>query len=66
MSNNDTITTTTAAANASTSSQRPLQPHPWLMVRLSTSTVATGVFLSLSLWALCDMWKRKTIFLVKF
>ena len=66
MSNNDTITTTAAAANASTSSQRPLQPHPWLMVRLSTSTVATGVFLSLSLWALCDMWKRKTIFLVKF
>ena len=47
---------------------RLLEHHPWLMVRLSSSTVAAGIFLSLCLWALYDMrfvQRRKTIFLVK-
>ena len=43
--------------------------QPWHLVQLSTTTIAAGLFLSLSLWALCDMrfvQRRKTIFLVKF
>ena len=47
---------------------RLLEHHPWLMVRLSSSTVAAGIFLSLCLWALYDMrfvQRRKTILLVK-
>ena len=47
---------------------RLLEHHPWLMVRLSSSTVAAGIFLYLCLWALYDMrfvQRRKTIFLVK-
>merc|ERR1711971_1236929 len=52
--------------NNDTSFNYGFDQQPWRLVQLSTSTIAAGLFLSLSLWALCDMrfvQRRKTIFL---